>query len=212
MGHRRLSGQVAGEQRWGVLGGIFDPIHYGHLAMADQAREALDLDAVLFVPAGQPVHRDSPAASAEHRLKMIELAIDDNPAFAASRIEIDRQGPSYMVDTLQAMHEGAAKPSLILIVSSETAALMSATWRGVDRILGLAQVAVVNRLGFADITPDWVQKAFPGKRDRFHLLKTSRLGNSATDIRARVAAGKSIRYLVPPAVAAYISEHHLYAA
>ncbi len=198
------------DQRWGILGGIFDPIHYGHLAMAEQACEELDLAAVLFVPAGQPVHRDAPHTSAADRLAMIELAIADNPAFAVSRYEIDREEPSFTVHTLEVMAAHESKPNLVLIVSAETAALMPTTWRNVDRILELAQVAVVNRLGFDDITADWLATHFPGRHDRFTLVQTSRLGNSATDIRARVAAGKSIRYLVPPAVAAHIGEHHLY--
>lgn len=198
------------DQRWGILGGIFDPIHYGHLAMAEQARDELDLAAVLFVPAGQPVHRDAPQTPAPDRLRMIELAIVDNPAFAVSRYEIDRSEPSYTVDTLEVMAAHESKPSLVLIVSAETAALMPTSWRNMERILELAQVAVVNRLGFADITPDWLAAHFPDQQDRFSLVATSRLGNSATDIRARVAAGKSIRYLVPPAVTAYIGEHHLY--
>ncbi|MEO8625105.1 MAG: nicotinate-nucleotide adenylyltransferase [Candidatus Limnocylindrales bacterium] len=198
------------DQRWGILGGIFDPVHYGHLAMAQQAREELDLAAVLFVPAGQPVHRDAPQTPAQDRLRMTELAIADNPAFAVSRYEIDRPEPSYTVDTLEALATHESRPNLVLILSAETAALMPTTWRSVDRILELAQIAIVNRLAFADITPDWLAANFPGRQDRFSLLHTSRLGNSATDIRARVAAGRSIRYLVPPAVEAYIGEHHLY--
>ena len=198
------------DQRWGILGGIFDPIHYGHLAMAEQAREELDLATVLFVPAGQPVHRHAPHTSAADRLRMVELAIADNPAFAVNRYEIDRSTPSYMADTLAALAADASKPNLVLIVSAETVALMPTTWHGMDRILDLAEIAVVNRLGFGAITPDWLAREFPGHQGRFILLKTSHLGNSSTNIRARVAAGKSIRYLVPPAVAAYIGEHHLY--
>jgi nicotinate-nucleotide adenylyltransferase len=197
-------------QRWGILGGLFDPIHYAHLAMAEQVRVALDLAGVLFVPAGQPVHRDAPHASAEDRLRMIELAIADNPAFAASRVEIDRPAPSYMVDTLEAMRGHESSPSLVLIVSAETVALMPTTWSRVDRLLELAEVAVVRREGYSDIAPAWLAAHFPGKADRFHLLDTSRLGHSSTDIRARVAAGQPIRYLVPPAVESYIGEHRLY--
>ena len=201
-----------GEERWGILGGIFDPIHYAHLAMAEQAREELGLAGVLFVPAGQPVHREPPQASAEDRLRMIELAIAGNEGFAASRYEIDRTEPSFMADTLAAMAAHGSTPNLVLIVSSETVALMPTTWRDMDRILDLAQIAVVSRQGFPDITPAWLDEHFPGRADRFLLLHTSLLGHSATDIRARVAAGKSIRYLVPQAVEAYIGDHHLYGA
>jgi nicotinate-nucleotide adenylyltransferase len=198
------------DRRWGILGGLFDPIHYGHLAMAEQVRDELDLASVLFVPAGQPVHRTAPRTSAADRLRMIELAIADNPAFGVSSYEIDRPQPSYMADTLAVLAADASKPNLVLIASAETVALMPTTWHHMDRILDLAQIAVVNRLGFGAVTPDWLAREFPGHESRFTLLKTSHLGNSSTNIRARVAAGKSIRYLVPPDVAAYIEDHHLY--
>lgn len=207
MGRRGLS-----DQRWGILGGLFDPIHYGHLTIAEQARDELALAAVLFVPAGQPVHRDDPQATAEDRVTMIELAVVDNPAFMVSRLEIDRGEPGYMADTLQSLAANASKPELVLIVSSETAALMPTTWRNMDRILNLAQVAVVSREGYPDIDPAWLDEHFPGRSNRFLQLRSSRLGHSSTDIRKRLAAGKSIRYLVPPAVAAYIEENHLYAS
>lgn len=198
--------------RWGVLGGIFDPIHFAHLAIAEQTRDELNLDAVLFVPAGQPVHRAAAQASAEDRVTMVELAIVDNPAFMVSRHEVDRTDPSYMADTLGFLASHSSKPDLVLIASSETVALMPATWRDMDRILGLAQIAVVSRQGYPDIDPAWLEQTFPDKADRFLLLHSSRLGHSSTDIRARLAAGKSIRYLVPPAVEAYIGEHSLYGA
>jgi nicotinate-nucleotide adenylyltransferase len=200
------------DQRWGVLGGLFDPIHYAHLAIAEQARGELNLDAVLFVPAGQPVHRDAPLASAEDRVTMVELAIVDNPAFMVSRHEVDRTEPSFMAETLGFLAAHSSKPELVLIASSETVALMPTTWRDMDRILTLSQIAVVSRQGYPDIEPAWLEQTFPGKADRFALLHSSRLGHSSTDIRARLAAGKSIRYLVPAAVEAYIGENHLYGA
>jgi nicotinate-nucleotide adenylyltransferase len=200
------------DQRWGVLGGLFDPVHYAHLAIAEQARDELDLDAVLFVPAGQPVHRDAPQASAEDRVTMVELAVVDNPAFMVSRHEVDRAEPSFMAETLDFLVHHSSGPSLTLIVSSETVALMPTTWRHMDRILDIAQIAVVSRQGYPDIEPAWLEETFPGKADRFLLLHSSRLGHSSTDIRTRIAAGKSIRYLVPPAVDAYIREHSLYGA
>jgi nicotinate-nucleotide adenylyltransferase len=209
-----LSGSLSetSPPRWGVLGGIFDPVHYAHLAIAEQARTELDLDAVLFVPAGQPVHREPAQASAEDRVTMLELATVDNPAFMVSRYEVDRPEPSYMSETLDFLAQHSSKPSLALIVSSETVALMPTSWRDLPRILDLAEIGVVSRQGYPDVEPGWLEEHFPGRADRFHLLTTSRLGHSSTDIRARIAAGKSIRYLVPPAVEAYISEHGLYAA
>jgi nicotinate-nucleotide adenylyltransferase len=198
-------------RRWGILGGIFDPIHCAHLAIAEQAREALDLEHVLFVPAGTPVHRAPARASAEDRARMVELAIAGNPAFILSRLEIDTDRPSYTVDTLAKIATNAPETELYLIASAETVALMPTTWREPERILDLARIAVVNRLGFADITPAWLAEHFPGRAGRFTMLETSRLAHSSSEIRARIAAGKSIRYLVPEAVATYIGEHHLYA-
>lgn len=196
--------------RWGILGGIFDPIHYAHLAVAEQAREALDLDRVLFMPAGQPVHRVAAHASAEDRQRMIELAIHGNPAFEVSRLEVDSDGPSYSVDTLEALASAAPARAYTMILSSEAVALMPTTWHRPQRVLELAEVAVVRRLGYPDIDPAWVEEHFPGQADRFRLLPTSLLGHSSSDIRARIAAGRSIRYLLPPAVETYIGEHHLY--
>jgi nicotinate-nucleotide adenylyltransferase len=197
-------------ERWGILGGIFDPIHYAHLAIAEQAREALGLNGLLFVPAGQPVHRDDPHAPADDRLRMVELAIAGNPRFAVSRLEVDADRPSYTVDTIEALLRAEPERSFTLIASSETVALMPTTWHRVDRLLELAEVAVVRRLGYPDIEPAWLEDHFPGRAGRFRLLPTSLLGHSSADIRARVTAGKSIRYLVSPAVEQYIGEHRLY--
>lgn len=196
--------------RWGILGGIFDPIHYGHLAIAEQSREALDLERVLIVPAGQPVHRDSPYAAAEHRVRMVELAIADNEALKLNELEVSSPEPSYTADTLEALT--AANPDLgfVLIVSSETAALMPTSWHRTDRILELAEVAVVSRLGHADISREWVAHHFPGRQERFLRVETTHLGHSSTQIRDRIAAGRSVRYLVPEAVRSYIAEHNLY--
>jgi nicotinate-nucleotide adenylyltransferase len=197
--------------RWGILGGIFDPIHYAHLAIAEQARDALDLERVVFVPAGTPVHRAPARATADDRARMVELAIADNPSFILSRLEVDTDRPSYTVDTLATMAAQVPDVEPYLIVSAETAALMPTTWREPERILDLARIAIASRLGFPDITPAWLAEHFPGRAERFTMLQTSLLGHSSSDIRARLAAGKSIRYLVPPAVENFIGEHHLYA-
>ena len=208
MGHRRLSGG-----RIGIFGGLFDPIHYAHLAMAQQVREKLGLASVVFVPTGQPVHRRTAQAASEDRLRMIELAIADNPAFSVSRDEIDRNGPSYMADTLATFHARDPQRPLVLIVSTETVALMPSTWRDLDRVFDLTDlIAVVPRLGYPENDINWVMESFPGRADHFLSIWTSQLGNSSTNIRSRVASGLSIRYLVPPAVETYIGEHGLYAA
>jgi nicotinate-nucleotide adenylyltransferase len=197
--------------RWGILGGIFDPIHYGHLTIAEQAREALDLTRVLFIPTGQPVHKESPRASGTDRLRMAELATADNPLFSVSSMEVEADRPSYSVDTLEQLSAEHPTDEFVLIMSVEAARALPG-WRNPSRLLELAEVALVSRLGYDDVAADWLGDAFPGRDDRFHVVETSHLGHSSTEIRARVAAGKSIRYLVPAAVETYIGDNQLYRA
>jgi nicotinate-nucleotide adenylyltransferase len=192
----------------GVMGGTFDPIHLGHLAVAEEAREVLGLERILFVPAGQPPHKAaSEVTSVEHRLAMAELAIADNPAFELSRIEIDRPGPSYTVDTVERLAESGDR--LTVILSAETFAELP-TWHEPERLFAAARVAVAPRWGYPAPDPDWLAEAFPGREILVSYLEGPRLGVSSTALRARIAAGRSIRYLVPVPVEAYIAAHDLY--
>jgi nicotinate-nucleotide adenylyltransferase len=191
----------------GVLGGTFDPIHIGHLAAAEEVREALGLERVLFVPAGIPPHKPGRLITApHHRLAMVELAIAGNPAFEVSRVELDRTGPSYTVDTLDALVPGR---DLTLILSAESFRGLP-SWQRPERILALARLAIVPRGGLAPPGKGWLEEHFPGIAARIVELDAPRLRLSATDIRSRVAAGRSIRYLVPDAVIGYIGDHDLY--
>ena len=192
----------------GVMGGTFDPIHIGHLAIGEEARESLGLDVVLFVPAGQPPHKPAGSVTAvEHRLAMVELAIADNPAFELSRVEVDRPGPSYTVDTVEALARSA--DDLVLILSAETFAELP-SWHEPERLFDVARIAVVPREGYPAPDPAWLAEAFPGRETRVDYLEGPRLGLSSTAIRARVAAGRTIRYLVPDMVEAYIAGKQLY--
>jgi nicotinate-nucleotide adenylyltransferase len=192
----------------GILGGTFDPIHIAHLAIAEEAREALGLNKVLFMPAAMPPHKvDRPVSDPAHRLAMLELAIADNPAFEASRIELDRSGPSYTVDTLETLVAEPADP--VLIMSAEAFRDLR-TWRRPERILELARIAVVPRDGFPDANRAFLAEHFPGFEDRATFLAGPRLRLSASELRDRAANGRSLRYLVPDAVAAYIGDHALY--
>jgi len=198
-------------ERWGVLGGVFDPIHYAHLVIAQQTLEALDLDRVLFVPAGVPVHRDPARAAAEDRVRMIELAIADNPKFTLSRFEVDGDSPGYSADTVAGLAQQRPWNSYVFIMSAEAAAFLP-TWHEPGRLIDLAEIAVVPRLGYANISREWLEARFPGRTERFSFVETSNLGHSSSDIRVRIASSRSIRYLVPPAVESYIGDHHLYGA
>jgi len=197
----------------GILGGTFDPIHDAHLAIAQTALEALDLEVVLFVPAGLPPHkRDRLVTSPRHRVAMVELAIAGNPSFRLSRLEIDRAGPSYAVDTVQEIADRSAaegRPATVFIVSVETLRGLI-TWRDPRRLLSLCRLAVVPRCGHRQPGAAWLTEQFPGQEDRVLFLPGLELGHSASDIRERAAHGRSIRYLVPHNVAAYIHHNKLY--
>lgn len=188
----------------GVLGGTFDPIHMGHLLLAEAAREELSLERVLFVPAGHQWRKeqvDRDIAPAEHRLAMVELAIAGNEAFEASAIEVEREGPSYTADTLAALHSEMPEARLWFIVGADALADMP-HWHQVDRIFELANVCVAGRPGGNE----------PGAmfEDRVTRLEMPEIEISSTGIRKRVRAGKSVRYMVPDAVVDYIREHRLY--
>ena len=193
----------------GILGGTFDPIHHGHLVIAEEAREALGLERVLLVPAASPPHKPGrPVTPAEHRLAMAELAVADNPSFAVSRLELERGGASYTVDTLDALvADGIAQPWFIL---SAEALAGFATWRSPDRILELCRLAVVPRGGYEPLDRAWVAERFPGREDRVRFLPGPLLPLSGSVVRRRAAVGRSVRYLVPDAVARYIADHQLY--
>jgi nicotinate-nucleotide adenylyltransferase len=196
----------------GIMGGTFDPIHLGHLAVGEEAREALSLDVVLFMPAAQPPHKPVASVTAvEHRVAMVELAIAGNASFELSTLEIERAGPSYTVDTVEELARRHPGSELYLILSAETAAQLP-TWHEPERLLEAGRIAVVPREGYPAPDPAWFTEAFPGHQDRVTYLDGPRLGISSTAIRGRVASGRSVRYLVPDAVAAYIAEHDLYRA
>lgn len=201
----------------GVFGGTFDPIHVAHLAVAEAARDALGLERVLFIPNRQPPHKpDQRVTPAADRLAMVRAAIADNPAFDVSTVEIDRQGPSYTSDTLEALRAerlaaggSSASGELALILSVEALAGL-ATWHEPARVLALATLVVAPRDGFPDVGPEAIARLVPGADARVVTLDGPRMRLSASEIRARAAAGRSLRYLVPDAVAAYIGDHDLY--
>lgn len=206
-----------GVRRVGILGGTFDPVHFGHLVIAEEVGEAIQLDRVLFIPAAIPPHKlDEDVTPAAHRLAMVELAIAGNPRFAASRIELDREGPSYTVDTLAELAAEAARQGVdrefYFILSAEALAALR-TWRQPERLLSLARLAVVPRPGAPLPCSEWLADNLPGgaaAAEQILCIDTVPLANSSSDVRARAAAGRSIRYLVPPVVEGYISDHRLY--
>lgn len=193
--------------RVGVLGGTFDPVHVAHLAIAEAAREELPLDLVLFVPAGEPwrkSHRTITAA--EHRLAMLRSAIAGNDAFGVSDIELRREGPTYTADTLETLAGERLDDAFWFIVGADALADMP-QWHEPGRIVKHARMAVAPRdMQDANVAAQGVAEF----RDRIDLFRAPRMEVSSTDIRERVAAGRSIRYLAPEGVREYIVERGLY--
>ena len=190
-------------QRIGLFGGTFDPPHLGHLIVAAHVREELGLDRILFMPAMTPPHKqDREVTPGSVRLAMVQKAIEGDSAFAMSAIEVQRGGVSYTIDTVKellSLHRGA---SLTVLIGMDNLVDFGA-WRDPSEILDLATVAVMTR-------PGYVPGAGETYLSRMTLCEVPHIGIAAREIRQRVADGKSIRYLVPPAVEDYIREHDLY--
>lgn len=183
----------------GLFGGSFDPVHHGHLIVGRVAMEALELAELRFMPAREQPLKSGRHAEPADRLAMLELAIAGEPGFAIERSELDRSGPSYTVDTLRSMREREPGIEPALLIGADAAAELP-RWKEGDAVLALARVVVFTRAGSAGIR-------IPGA---WRTLEVPALEISATAIRRRVREGRSIRYLVPDAVAAYIAAHGLY--
>ena len=192
-------------RRLGVFGGTFDPIHAGHVTAATEVLDDFDLDRVLFVPAGTPWQKDG-YSPAEDRWTMTVLATEGDPRFQASRMEIDRKGPTYTVDTMAILRDFYGPEVEMYFVAGADALLTLGTWHGVESLAGLADVIAVPRPGY-DAAAFRPRDAWP----RVHFATTSEVDLSSTEIRRRAASGLPIDGLVPVAVAQYVRERGLYA-
>ena len=203
---------TSGEQRQliGVLGGTFDPVHNGHLHIGDALRTALDLDGVLWVPAGRPPHKsDQIVSSDKDRLAMLDLALAGSAIDEISTIDINRSGPSYTADTLEILAERFPTARLFFLMGEDSLRDLS-TWHHPERILRVAELAVAGRPG-VDTDLQSLEFQVPGVRKRVHVVPTEEMAISSSDIRRRVRENQSIRGLVPASVEAYIQNHGLYA-
>jgi nicotinate-nucleotide adenylyltransferase len=189
------------KRRIGVMGGTFDPIHNGHLVAASEVASAFDLDEVIFVPTGSPYLKDN-VTPAEHRYLMTVIATASNPRFKVSRIDIDRAGPTYTVDTLADMQKLYPDADLVFISGADAIAQISA-WKNADQLWSLAHFVAVSRPGHKLTIPDAPDGAIS-------KLEIPALAISSTDIRARVQTGKPVWYLVSDGVVQYIAKNHLY--
>ena len=198
--------------RVGVLGGTFDPVHLGHLAIAEEARIKLDLDRFIFIPAGQPrLRADEYLTPAIDRLRMVELATGDNPHFQVCGIEIQRSGPTYTVDTLVELGQRfGPDTSLYFIVGADILGQFH-RWKDPEKVLDACHLVVVSRPGHRDDDwPEWFQGADSSK-DKVTQLEIPMVDISGTEIRRRASLGESVRHLVPDLVAEYIQDRKLYA-
>lgn len=207
----KLKGQQVYQtvRRLGVLGGTFDPPHYAHLVLAENARVQLGLDLVLFVPVGQPPHKAiHDLASVEHRVAMVEAAIADNVAFRLSRVDLDRPGPHFTVETLRLLKEEYPSVDLFFLIGGDSLAELS-RWRDPAGIVQQAYLVVMPRPGWQ---VDWepLERLVPQIRERVIWLDAPALDISSTDLRRRIHAGLPLRYLVPPSVEEYLRRHNLH--
>ena len=212
-------------RRIGVYGGTFDPIHLGHLRAAEDARERLALDSVLFIPCGDPPHKVRRLAPAAHRLAMVRLAIAGNPRFRVSPLEVEREGRSYTVDTLRALRHRVPSQTRLTLLLGIDAFVEIGTWKDYRSLFALADFAVWSRPPGARgrsraLLPVAARQDFCYADDqttlihdtgtRIQFLTVTALDISASDIRRRFARGQSVRYLLAPAVERYVTREGLY--
>ena len=197
-------------RRIGVLGGTFDPIHYGHLAAAEEARVRVDLEKVLFVVAGLPPHKlDEEVTPVEHRLAMVQLGIASNPDFELSRVDVDRSGPSYTVDTLSILHAEWGQGTEVFFILGIDSLLEVPTWHQPERLIKLCRLVAVARPGF-EVDMSKLENSVPGISSRVEIIDMPEVDISSSDLQRRVKEGLPIRYQVPESVERYIREHRLY--
>ncbi|WP_083451572.1 nicotinate-nucleotide adenylyltransferase [Leucobacter celer] len=192
---------MSAQRRIGVMGGTFDPIHHGHLVAASEVAQSFDLDEVVFVPTGRPWQKQNVSPS-EHRYLMTVIATASNPRFTVSRVDVDREGPTYTVDTLRDLREQLPDAELFFI-SGADAVEQIVSWKDVDQLWELAHFIAVTRPGH--------ELSLSGLSDEhISLLEVPALAISSTDCRERVARGYPVWYLVPDGVVQYIAKHGLY--
>ncbi len=216
---------MSGVRRLGVLGGTFDPLHLGHFRAAESAREAMALDQRICVPSRIPPHKARPGiTAAADRFRMIQRAVQKEPAFEASRVEVEREGPSYTVDTMAEIKQAFPAAEISFITGIDSFREIQ-TWRNWRELLQTFSFIVHGRPGYVlagarEAIPEPIRSTLVELRDgsrlpsefgrAIYLIQAVCLNISSTEIRAMVRAGRSIRYLVPPEVEAYIAEHRLF--
>ncbi|NLA27894.1 MAG: nicotinate-nucleotide adenylyltransferase [Firmicutes bacterium] len=196
----------------GLMGGTFDPVHIGHLVSAEEARQQFSLDYVVFIPAGLPPHKEKEQVSpAEHRYLMTTLAVMSNPSFVVSRVEVDKDEPTYTIDTLSHFTDSCAPGTNFFFITGADAIMEILTWKDYFKLIRLCTFIAVSRPEFPlERLGETTAKLSLELRTKIHLLEIPALAISSTFIRKRVALGKTIKYLTPEPVEQYIKKHGLY--
>ena len=213
MGNQGESGVGVGGERVGVLGGTFDPVHYAHLALAEEVYHALKLARVVFVPAGQPPHKMGYRVTpVEQRVYMLERAIAANPHFGLSLVDVSRSGPSYTVDTLRLLHEEWGPSTELYFVIGGDSLRDLPEWYDPAGVIAQATIVALMRPGYDEVDHFGaaLTERLPGLEQRLITLEGPRMEISSTDLRQRVAAGRPIKYQTPDVVEEYIFQHGLY--
>lgn len=201
--------EVGVTQRIGLFGGTFDPPHIAHLILGEYTAESLGLSTLLYVPAADPPHKQNEEKTpVEHRLAMLTLALAQNPRFAISRVDIDRPGPHYSADTVRIVHTENPDADIYFVIGGDSLRDLL-TWHRPDLLIEHCKLAVLRRPG-ADVRPDMHADKLPGLADRVVMIDAPLLDISSTVIAQRLRDGRSVRYLVPDRVLAYIHENELY--
>jgi nicotinate-nucleotide adenylyltransferase len=194
--------------RLGLFSGTFDPIHLGHLILAEQCRESCELDRLWFIVTGVPPHKRERRTSTAHRLAMVRIAVAGHPAFEVSEVEASGSGPHYSVETLESVHRQLPEDDLFFLIGADSLADLP-LWHRPTQIARIATIVVVNRPGIEEIRALDLPCFGPGARPLLHVTIPP-IGIESTDLRSRLAEGRSVRYLVPPGVEAYIESQGLY--
>lgn len=199
--------------RIGIFGGTFDPIHLGHLIVAESVRVQLGLGKIIFVPAGDPwLKSEREITNGERRYEMVQLAIESNPYFEISRMELDRPGPSYTVDTMYELKRTLGEEYSLYFIAGPDALATFHRWKEPERLVRMCSIVAVKRPGVESIDLSAMESRVPGVSRRIKEIDVPLIGISSTDIREKVKTGLSIRYLLPREVEDYISQHRLYKA
>ena len=196
-------------KRIGILGGTFNPIHLGHLMIAELALEAFGLNRVIFVPAKEPPHKETDVIAAKYRLEMVRAAVLDNPNFVVSDVEMQREGKSYTIDTLRYFHDVYGPTTEFFFIAGTDTIQNLPTWKYIEELLDMCEFIGAIRPGATDDIGESIEW-FGQRGSRIHILEVPEMKLSATDLRHRLRHGLSTRYMLPRSVYQYIKEHKIY--